>query len=65
MDATIDTDIMCEIIATKGKWIILAIVDGQVHFREPGLAHNDDFALESKYIMFMDTYYVKRYVINN
>jgi dihydroorotase-like cyclic amidohydrolase len=59
VDATIDTDIMCEIIATKGKWIILAIVDGQVHFRVLGLTHNADFALESKYMMFLDTFYQK------
>jgi hypothetical protein len=50
---------MCEIIATKGNWIILAIVGGQVHFREPDLTHNADFALESKYMMFLDTFYLK------
>jgi len=36
------------VIDGAGKYIIPGIIDGQVHFREPGLTHKGDFHSESR-----------------
>lgn len=35
-------------IDAKGKYLFPGIIDGQVHFRDPGLTHKGDFYSESK-----------------
>ena len=37
-----------KIIEGTGKYLFPGIIDGQVHFREPGLTHKGDFLTESK-----------------
>lgn len=36
------------IIDAKGKYLLPGIIDGQVHFRDPGLTHKGDLYTESK-----------------
>jgi len=36
------------VIDGKGKYLLPGIIDGQVHFREPGLTHKGDLYYESK-----------------
>ena len=36
-----------EEIDVKGKHILPGVIDGHVHFREPGLTHKEDFATGS------------------
>ncbi|QIK54300.1 dihydroorotase [Dysgonomonas sp. HDW5B] len=36
------------IIDAEGLWLIPGVIDDQVHFRDPGLAHKGDIASESK-----------------
>ncbi|MBX2946690.1 MAG: dihydroorotase [Cyclobacteriaceae bacterium] len=36
------------VIDGTGKYLLPGIIDGQVHFREPGLTHKGDFYTESK-----------------
>ncbi len=36
------------VIDGKGKYLLPGIIDGQVHFREPGLTHKGDIYYESK-----------------
>lgn len=38
----------CKIIDGTGKYLFPGIIDGQVHFREPGLTHKGDIYTESK-----------------
>ncbi|MFY7935900.1 MAG: dihydroorotase, partial [Flavobacterium sp.] len=38
----------CIIIDAEGSFLIPGVIDDQVHFREPGLAHKGDIASESK-----------------
>lgn len=38
----------CEVIDGTGKFLIPGIIDGQVHFREPGLTHKADLYSESR-----------------
>jgi len=37
-----------EIIDATGKYVIPGVIDGQVHFRDPGLTHKADLYTESK-----------------
>lgn len=37
-----------QVIDVKGKWVIPGMIDGQVHFREPGLTHKGTIASESR-----------------
>jgi len=36
------------VIDGSGKFLLPGLIDGQVHFREPGLTHKADFASESR-----------------
>ncbi len=36
------------IIDGKGKFLLPGVIDGQVHFRDPGLTHKADLYSESK-----------------
>jgi len=38
----------CKVIDGTGKYLFPGIIDGQVHFREPGLTHKGDLYSESK-----------------
>ena len=33
-----------EVIDGRGLWLLPGVIDDQVHFREPGLTHKEDFA---------------------
>jgi dihydroorotase len=35
------------VIEAGGRWLLPGMIDGQVHFREPGLTHKGDIATES------------------
>lgn len=35
-------------IEAKGKWLFPGIIDGQVHFRDPGLTHKADLRTETR-----------------
>ena len=35
------------VVDAAGKWLLPGLIDGQVHFREPGLTHKGDMATES------------------
>ena len=37
-----------QLIDAKGKYVLPGIIDGQVHFRDPGLTHKADLFTESK-----------------
>jgi dihydroorotase len=37
-----------KVIDGTGKYLFPGIIDGQVHFREPGLTHKGDLSTESK-----------------
>lgn len=39
---------LATVIDGTGKYLIPGIIDGQVHFREPGLTHKADFTSESR-----------------
>jgi dihydroorotase len=48
---TIGTQIHCEnarLVDGSGKYLFPGIIDGQVHFRDPGLTHKGDLYTESK-----------------
>lgn len=45
-DIKIETDFV--VIDGKGKFLLPGIIDGQVHFRDPGLTHKGDLHSESK-----------------
>ncbi len=36
------------IVEGKGRWLLPGVIDGQVHFREPGLTHKGDLFTESR-----------------
>lgn len=36
------------VIEAEGKWLLPGVIDGQVHFREPGLTHKADIHSESR-----------------
>lgn len=44
----LETNLNAEIIDGSGKYLLPGIIDGQVHFREPGLTHKADIYSESK-----------------
>jgi dihydroorotase len=44
----IDNEVNARIIDGTGKYLFPGIIDGQVHFREPGLTHKGDLYTESK-----------------
>jgi dihydroorotase len=44
----IDVDDYTQLIDGTGKYLFPGIIDGQVHFRDPGLTHKGDFHTESK-----------------
>jgi dihydroorotase len=44
----IDGENSTTIIDGSGKYLFPGIIDGQVHFREPGLTHKGDLYTESK-----------------
>lgn len=44
----VNEDNNAKIIDGTGKYLIPGIIDGQVHFREPGLTHKGDLYTESK-----------------
>jgi dihydroorotase len=44
----IKEDQKTKIIDGTGKYLFPGIIDGQVHFREPGLTHKGDLYTESK-----------------
>jgi dihydroorotase len=44
----LDDDRNASIIDGTGKYLFPGIIDGQVHFREPGLTHKGDLYTESK-----------------
>jgi dihydroorotase len=44
----INGDFNAKIIDGTGKYLFPGIIDGQVHFREPGLTHKGDLSTESK-----------------
>lgn len=41
-------DAEARIIEGTGKYLLPGVIDGQVHFREPGLTHKGDLSTESK-----------------
>lgn len=41
-------DANARVIDGTGKYLLPGIIDGQVHFRDPGLTHKGDFGTESK-----------------
>lgn len=41
-------DLNASLIDGTGKYLFPGIIDGQVHFREPGLTHKADLYTESK-----------------
>jgi dihydroorotase len=43
-----DDELNCTIIDGTGKYLFPGIIDGQVHFREPGLTHKGDLFTESR-----------------
>jgi dihydroorotase len=43
-----DSDLTARIIDGTGKYLFPGIIDGQVHFREPGLTHKGDLCSESR-----------------
>ena len=43
-----DHDLNSKIIDGTGKYLFPGIIDGQVHFREPGLTHKGDLQSESR-----------------
>jgi dihydroorotase len=45
---TIDSEPNCKVIDGTGKHLFPGIIDGQVHFRDPGLTHKGDLYTESK-----------------
>src|SRR6056297_13630 len=45
---TIDSEIDYKVIDGTGKHLLPGIIDGQVHFRDPGLTHKGDLYTESK-----------------
>jgi dihydroorotase len=44
----LNDDLEAKIIDGTGKYLFPGIIDGQVHFREPGLTHKGDLYTESK-----------------
>lgn len=48
IDSSFDVKYKTEEVNGEGKYLIPGIIDGQVHFREPGLTHKADFASESR-----------------
>jgi dihydroorotase len=48
IDGSFDVKFQTDEINGEGKFLIPGIIDGQVHFREPGLTHKADLASESK-----------------
>jgi dihydroorotase len=44
----LDNDIDAKLIDGTGKFLFPGIIDGQVHFRDPGLTHKGDLYTESK-----------------
>jgi len=44
----IDVDVYCNVIDGTGKYLLPGIIDGQVHFRDPGLTHKGDLRTESR-----------------
>ena len=45
---TIPADKSHQVIDGTGKYLFPGIIDGQVHFRDPGLTHKGDLYTESK-----------------
>ena len=45
---TINDESNARLIDGKGKYLFPGIIDGQVHFRDPGLTHKGDMLTESK-----------------
>ena len=41
-------DAAATVIDATGKYLLPGVIDGQVHFREPGLTHKGDLYSESK-----------------
>lgn len=46
MDLKADND--TKVIEAEGKYLLPGVIDGQVHFRDPGLTHKADLYTESK-----------------
>ena len=44
----LNDDYNAKVIDGTGKYLFPGIIDGQVHFREPGLTHKGDLYMESK-----------------
>ncbi len=45
---SLNTEYPARVIDGTGKYLFPGIIDGQVHFREPGLTHKGDLYTESK-----------------
>ena len=47
----VPNDASATVIDGRGKYLLPGVIDGQVHFREPGLTHKGDLHTESKAVV--------------